>query len=390
MRSRITELRQVKASELLPDPRNWRGHPERQREALRAMMDEVGIVDAVIARETDDGLMLIDGHLRADLDADTVLPVLVVDLDEDEAGQVLATLDPLAAMAEANSEALRNLVETTAIPIDWDVLMPDAFPTQPEPETGDPDAPAVPPEEPTTERDDVWLLGDHRLMCGDSCDAEDVERLLDGAEPRLMVTDPPFGVNYDPNWRSESKTLAFAARRTDYMPAARDDTEDFSAAWSLSPAVVAYVWQGPHIVELAQSLDALGWERRHLIVWKKPHPVISRGAYSSQREFCWYAVKKGKTAKWQGPTLEPDVWEEAWENDTKHAAQKPVELMERPIRNHAGDVYEPFSGSGTTIIAAERQDRTCYAMELEPRFVDMAVSRWETYSGREAVQYHRP
>ena len=390
MRSRIVELRQVKASELLPDPRNWRGHPERQREALRAMMDEVGIVDAVIARETEDGLMLIDGHLRADLDADTVLPVLVVDLDEDEAGQVLATLDPLAAMAEANSEALRNLVETTEIPIDWDVLMPDAFPTQPEPETGDPDAPAVPPEEPTTERGDVWLLGDHRLMCGDSCNAEDVERLLDGAEPRLMITDPPYGVDYNPNWRNETKGLAFGATRTDYMRPGTDVTVDFSQAWGLSPAVVAYVWQQAHIIELAQALDALGWERRHLIVWKKQSPVISRGAYSSQREFCWYAVKKGKTAKWQGPKLESDVWEAAWERDTKHAAQKPVELMERPIRNHEGDVYEPFSGSGTTIIAAERQDRTCYAMELEPRFVDMAVNRWETYSGREAVQYHRP
>ena len=384
MRSRIVELREVRAGDLLPDPRNWRSHPTGQREALQAMLDEVGVVDAVIARETPGGLMLVDGHLRADLDKDATLPVLVVDLDDTEAGQVLATLDPLAAMAEADTEALRSLVETTEIPVDWDSLLPDAFATQPEPETGDPDAPAVPPEEPTTERGDVWLLGRHRLMCGDSCNADDVERLLDGAEPRLMVTDPPFGINYDPNWRSESKTLAFGATRTDYMSPASDVTVDFSAAWSLSPAVVAYVWQQAHIIELAQSLDALGWERRHLIVWMKLRPVISRGAYSSRTEYCWYAVKKGKTAEWRGPSLESNVWEAAWERDTKHAAQKPVELMERPIRNHAGDVYEPFSGSGTTIIAAERLGRTCFAMELEPRYVDMAAARWEKYSGKVA------
>ena len=123
MRSRITELRQVKASDLLPDPRNWRGHPKRQRDALKAMLDEVGIVDAVIARETPDGLMLIDGHLRADIDPDATLPCLIVDLDEDEAGQVLATLDPLAAMAEASVGQLRELVQEYSPPISWEELV---------------------------------------------------------------------------------------------------------------------------------------------------------------------------------------------------------------------------------------------------------------------------
>ena len=112
MRSRIIELRSVKASELLPDPRNWRRHPPAQRNALRAMMDEVGVVDAVIARETSDGLMLVDGHLRAGLDPDATLPVLVVDLDEAEAGQVLATLDPLAAMATEDGDALTALLDS--------------------------------------------------------------------------------------------------------------------------------------------------------------------------------------------------------------------------------------------------------------------------------------
>ena len=360
------------------------------------MMDEVGIVDAVIARETEDGLMLIDGHLRADLDADTVLPVLVVDLDEDEAGQVLATLDPLAAMAEANSEALRNLVETTEIPIDWDVLMPDAFPTQPE-ETGDPDATAVPPEEPTTERGDIWLLGDHRLMCGDSCNAEDVERLLDGAEPRLMVTDPPYGVDYDPEWRSSLDDLNCATE-----PVMNDDTPEWEEAYGLFAGVVAYIWHGSLYRGVVSSgLHETGFDARAELVWVKPHFAISRGHYHWQHETCLYAVRSGESAEWRGDRAQSTVWEidnrlfqggklGAEDASTGHGTQKPVECMERPIRNHEGNVHDPFVGSGTTIIAAERQERTCYAMELEPRYVDMAVARWETYSGREAVQYHRP
>jgi len=110
VRNRIQELRQVRAGDLLADPRNWRRHPREQRRALQAVLDEIGYADAVIARETDDGLVLIDGHLRADLDADQMVPVLITDLDETEAGQMLATLDPLAAMAESDEGALESLL----------------------------------------------------------------------------------------------------------------------------------------------------------------------------------------------------------------------------------------------------------------------------------------
>ena len=117
-RNRIRELRYVQASTLIPNPANWRRHPKAQRDALQAMLDRVGWADAVIARETPEGLVLVDGHLRADLDANAEVPVLVVDLDEAEAGQVLATLDPLAAMAEANTEALKSLVDSIAAQTD--------------------------------------------------------------------------------------------------------------------------------------------------------------------------------------------------------------------------------------------------------------------------------
>ena len=121
IRNRVLELRKVRAGDLLPDPRNWRRHPKSQRDALRTIWDRVGNADVLITRETPDGLMLVDGHLRADLEPNAVIPVVVTDLDEDEAGEVLATLDPIAAMAESDTDALKALVDGMADRADVDL-----------------------------------------------------------------------------------------------------------------------------------------------------------------------------------------------------------------------------------------------------------------------------
>ena len=205
LRNRITRLENVKAGTLIPNPQNWRRHPKAQRDALQTVLASVGYADAVIAREVDGQLVLIDGHLRADLDPDQVIPVLVTDLDEHEAGQVLATLDPLAAMATADNEALETLVKGLAAKAQDTMaeLMAKMHNVDLTPQGNtDPDDTPEPPAEPVSKRGDVWLLGRHRLMCGDSTDAQDVERLLDGAKPSLMVTDPPYGVEYDADWRN--------------------------------------------------------------------------------------------------------------------------------------------------------------------------------------------
>ena len=203
-RNRIVELRNVPARELQADPRNWRKHPKRQRNvALQTMLERIGYVDAVIARETPDGLMLIDGHLRADLVPDAEIPVLVVDLDEAEAGEVLATLDPLAAMAETDTEALQSLVSGLASQAD-EALRGLLGNMHWLPGTAKGEEPLAEEPEPKAERGQVWQLGRHRLMCGDSTSAEDVARLLDRAKPYLAVTDPPYGVNYDPQWRTRA------------------------------------------------------------------------------------------------------------------------------------------------------------------------------------------
>ena len=346
------------------------------------MLDRVGYVDAVIARETPGGLMLIDGHLRTGLTPDAEIPVLIVDLDESEAEEVLATLDPLAAMAEPDTERLKALVDGLAAKANeamTDLL--DQMHGLSEPDLPD-EEPLTDEPEPRAKRGQVWQLGRHLLMCGDSTSAEDVARLLDGAKPRLMVTDPPYGVEYDPTWRRDRLK---AKVHTGYMPPEQDNKLSFEDAYALSPADVFYIWQGyVGLVATANGLEGLGYQLRCLIVWVKANAVINRGPYANGAEFCWYAVRKGTSARWIGPPSVNLVWEAGLEQGTDHAAQKPVSLMERPMMYHEGDVYDPFVGSGTTIIAAERQGRACYAMEIEPRYVDMAIARWEQYTGGKA------
>lgn len=249
----------------------------------------------------------------------------------------------------------------------------------------DPDDAPEPPDDPVTVPGDVWLLGRHRLICGDCTDADTVKRVLNGATPALMVTDPPYGVNYDPAWRQEA--LQRGERRVGRVE--NDDTVEWGGALTIVEPDVLYVWSPPgsQNIDFARIIQDAVFEIRSCIVWRKQTHVLSRGHYHWQHEPCWYAVRKGATANWQGDRSQTTVWDIAWDKnvDGGHSTQKPVECMERPIRNHKGSVYDPFVGSGTTLIAAERQRRTCYAVEISPAYCDAIVKRWQTYTGKQAV-----
>ena len=248
-----------------------------------------------------------------------------------------------------------------------------------------PDAPEVP----VSQTGDLWLLGDHRLLCGDSTSGEDVARLMDGNVPQLMVTDPPYGVNYNPEWRNEAAEaghLDYSPRRTGKV--INDDRSDWQTAWELHRGDVAYVWHGGTQSSTVQrSLEAAEFEVRSQIVWVKSHFPISRGHYHWRHEPCWYLVRKGGSGHWQGDRKQTTTWEIGLDVNAEggHSTQKPVECMERPLQNHSGDVFDPFVGSGTTIIAAERQQRKAYALEIHPQYCDVAVLRWQDYTGQEAT-----
>ena len=245
-----------------------------------------------------------------------------------------------------------------------------------------------PPEEPVSRPGDLWILGNHRLLCGDATVATDVERVLGSVKPLLMVTDPPYGVDYDPAWRN--KAGAAATRRTGKV--LNDDRADWHEAWALFPGDVAYVWHGAlHTATVIASLAAAGFEMRAQIIWAKDRLVLSRGDYHWQHEPCAYSVRKSGKGHWSGDRKQTTLWQIAnrdQDAETVHGTQKPVECMRRPIVNNSSPgqaIYDPFMGSGTTLIAAETTGRVCHGIELNPAYVDVAVERWQKFTGEVAV-----
>lgn len=395
MKIKSVPIDQVKPYER--NPRNNAGAIEKVASSLR----EFGWQQPIVV---DKEFVVIAGHTRLaaakSLGMDHV-PVLVAsDLSPEQVKAFRITDNRVGEEAEWNFDLLKLELEElrlgefdlSLIGFDTAELAGIMLTTEGEsdPETV-PDAPVVP----VTMRGDVWLLGRHRLVCGDSTDADDVAAALDGAKPHLMVTDPPYGVEYDADWRNR------AARNSPGMgnrhigagavgKVSNDDRADWTDAWKLSPCDVAYVWHaGRHASEVQNSIEAAGFEIRCQIIWAKQQFAIGRGDYHWKHEPCWYAVRKGKPGHWAGDRKQTTVWEidKPQKSETGHSTQKPIECMRRPIENNSkpGDaVYEPFSGSGTTIIAAEMTGRICHALELSPEYCDVAVKRWQDFTKKKA------
>lgn len=250
-------------------------------------------------------------------------------------------------------------------------------------------------ESPVSTHGDLWTMGKHRLICADATDAIACGALLGDVKPQLMVTDPPYGFEYDPSWRvSDGINKPWHQRAEGRVE--NDHRSDWREAWALFPGDVAYVWHGAlHGAVVAQSLEACDFDIRSQIIWAKSSLVIGRGHYHWQHEPCWYAVRG--TGHWVGDRKQSTVWQIANmhrtqgnvdDGKTSHSTQKPVECMRRPMENNSNPgqaVYDPFLGSGTTLIAAEQIGRVCLAVELNPRYVDMAIKRWQAFTGKAAI-----
>jgi len=273
----------------------------------------------------------------------------------------------------------------------------------------DPDEAPPLPAEPVTRKGDLWICGKHRVLCGDATDAGDVARLLGAVKPNLMVTDPPYGVEYDPSWRDKmgidwmGQTQRLSTHPTAKPISSRslgavsnDDRADWREVWALFPGNIAYVWHGGlHGAAVAESLTASKFAIRAQIIWAKQHFVFGRGDYHWSHEPCFYAVR-GK-GHWTGDRAQSTVWQianasafhgEKDDQKTTHGTQKPVECMRRPIVNNSSPgqaVYDPFVGSGTTMIAAEMEARSALCLDIDPGYVDVAVKRWQDFAGETAT-----
>ncbi len=246
------------------------------------------------------------------------------------------------------------------------------------------------PEEPVSKPGDVWLMGGHRLICGDCTKADVVATLLGPGKPVLMTTDPPYGVELDSEWRDRAGLNGCGAAEPSYMKhrteghtetkISGDTRADWSEAFGLVPSLqVAYVWHASKFTsEVLAGLLRIGFLHHQQIIWDKQRTVLTRTLYWFQHEPCWFVRKKN--APWYGKAGENStVWAcpspkfimgGSKEEKFDHPTQKPVELMRRPILNHTkrGElVYDPFLGSGTTLIAAELTGRKCYGLEIDPK-----------------------
>jgi DNA modification methylase len=400
-------------SKLVPYIRNPRKN-DHAIERMMASINEFGFKIPILARSTG---AVVDGHLRlkaAQKLGMAELPVILCD-----------------EWSEAQVKAFRLLVNRSATWADWDEELVafeleelkdtdfdlkltgfdpieiDTFLVDEDKEQSADTIPEV-PKTPVSRPGDLWRCGEHRLLCGDSISAEAVARLLRDRQPRLLITDPPYGIELDTEWRDRAGLNGCGPAEPSYMKhrseghtetkISGDTRVDWSDAFALVPSLeVAYVWHASRFTrEVLDGLLRIGFAHHQQIIWNKGRPVLTRTHYWFQHEPCWYVRKKN--APWFGkPGENSTVWDSpspkfimggSEEVKFDHPTQKPVELMRRPILNHTGRgelVYEPFLGSGTTLAAAELTGRVCCGMEIDPKYLDVTVQRWQQITGQQAV-----
>jgi hypothetical protein len=388
--------------------------------ALRGILEEVGYADVLIARETNDGLQLIDGHLRAEMTPDQKVPVLVLDVDEAEADKLLASLDPVAGLAGVDEARLDSLLgDINAEHEGLRSLLDGLRPGSPkEGRTAPDDVPE--PDEPVTRPGDLWVLGEHRLLCGDATDPQAVARVCAGDSVQLVVTSPPYNcsIEYESHDDDMPVDQYLELVRKAAEAAARVLADGCFVAWN-----VGVTPKSRHF-EHARILEAVGLQFYRQIVWTKagvafPIWQYTTGARKYHPNYCHeviYLYSKGKPTPGGRCEIDDaysrDVWTVHQSAATRdlpgvtngrrpraaahggskaaaHPAAYPVGIPAGAIRHltsRGEAVLDPFSGAGTTLIACEQLGRAGRAIEIDPGYVDVAVRRWESFVGDKATR----
>ena len=404
IRDRIVELRRVRAKDLVPHPKNWRVHSKAQAAALRGLLAEVGYADALLGRELPDGrVQIIDGHLRAETTPNVMAPVLILDVTEAEAEKILLTLDPLAAMADADSERIRALLETVrtdsaavgaliervagqdgthALNLPGRVLDPDA----------QIDRAAELQKKWGTAPGQLWQIGLHRLVCTDCRDRENVLRLWDEHKRliRMIWTDPPYGIDYV---KTKNDALRHLHKGTTVKTDIANDSlspeethELFRMALEIAveraekgAACYATVASGPSLVGFIQAFEAAGFSFKHHLVWVKQQLVIGRCDYHYRHEPILYGWLENGPHYFSVDRTHDTVFEiDKPATSVFHSTTKPIALIAEMVANSslAGElVYDPFCGSGSTLLAAHQLGRVGYGVEIDPKYIAVALER---------------
>jgi len=387
-RDRIVELIRVPARELQPHPLNWRKHPQRQRTALRAALAEVGYAAPTVAQRMRDGtLRLIDGHERADLDPNQMIPVVVLDVTDAEAEMLLASMDPIGALASTNEEALARLldgIETKTADL-ADFLGTLA------PRLGMMDEDDIPdlPAKPKSKAGDLFALGDHLLLCGDATSPKDLARLL--PEPAdALVTDPPYGVDYEGKTSKRLTIQGDTAKGLDRLL----ETAFASVAGHLVDGAPAYCFSpsGPQAEVFMHSFGK-AFRMRQTLIWVKNSIVLGHSDYMYQHEIVLlgYAGIKSRgrgRSGWYGGDNQSSVIEVPKpRRSDEHPTAKPLALIRRLLENSTRRgqlVLDPFAGSGSLLLACEQTGRRAALVEIDPAYCDVIIRRFEAHTNTKA------
>ena len=422
------EISEVKLADLKPAPYNPREISEEAIAGLRHSLEKFGLVDLLVVNKRN--MHIISGHQRYKIltseNVETVTAIMV-DLDDiaekamnvtlnsqEIAGYWTSAITPLLEQLRRDmaddyielrmKELREGLSEFESENMGAGKTLPDDIPE--------------PPKDPITRPGDLWILGDHRLLCGDSTNPDDVARLMDGHKANLFATDPPYCVDYTGKDRPNGgKDWSGVYHETEIKDAVDFHRKFYTVALKhIQPNTAMYLWHASkrrhEIQQVCDELDILVHQQ---IIWVKPCTILTYSFYSWRHEPCLLMWVRGSKPPYKpkdkslgtvwrvdflksgdpaSPDYYTDVWELDWEGKKRnpgidHPTVKPTEVFAIPMRVHTtvGDIcYEPFSGSGSQIIAGERVNRRVFAMEMEPVFCDVAVKRWEDFTGRKAVR----
>lgn len=440
IRDRIQEFRRVPASELIPNESNWREHPQFQVEAMKGVLEEIGFAGAHLTYKREDGaLVLIDGHLRHELCGDHAVPVLVTDLTEDEAKKLLLVFDPISQLASMNEDKLLQLAKEVAFDdaalkaliADLQAKAETTF--NPDPDI-EPDEVFELPADPIAVLGDIWELGPHRIWCGDSTDLAGIERLFGNQRAQMCFTDPPYNVAYEGKTKKKLKIENDQMSGSDFLDFLRSIFG--TIFWALDEGCPFWIcYPDCESLNFHQAVQDSGLSFRQCIVWVKNTLVLGRRDYQCKHEMILYGWKLGAKHRFFGNRKQTTVVEDldglsiqqdskgfivqlsqlgktvalrvpsyeiiadgcedmqtVWRFDkpsrnADHPTMKPIELCERAVKHGSkrGEiVFDPCLGSGSTLIAAERVGRVCFGVELDPKYCDVIIKRWELLSGLKA------
>ena len=400
MKNPADKVEKRTVSSLIPFAKNSRTHSDEQVAQIAASIKEWGWTTPILI-DTDGQIIAGHGRLMAarKLGVEEV-PVMVADGWTENQKRAYVIADNKLALNAGWDNELLSLELNDLKDIGFDIELTgfsldelaDLTPIEIEEGLTDEDAVPEIPEEPITKLGDIWILGNHRLMCGDSTSIDAVEKLLESQKADLLFTDPPYGVSYEGghNKKKRQGIIADTLQGEDLTDLFYESLST-AIAW-VKDGAAFYVWYASgKSVETYASLSKLPLNLRAVIQWYKVKSGL--GAFMSQYipncEPCMYLHKEGCSPAWYGPSNEKTVWELKKEpKNDYHPTQKPVELPERAITNSTkqGDtVLDLFGGSGSTLIACEKIHRHARLMELDPKYCDVIVKRWEEFTGKKAV-----